>query len=119
MLELNGRKVLVLGLGDTGMSMARWLTRHGARVTAADTRDAPPRADELRREIPGVALECGEFRDASLRASDLVAISPGVDRRTPAVADAIRRGTPVIGDVELFARALPRAASRTPRIIAV
>ena len=44
MLELNGRKVLVLGLGDTGMSMARWLAARGARVTVADTREQPPHA---------------------------------------------------------------------------
>lgn len=119
MLELKGRKVIVLGLGDTGLSMARWLTRHGARVTVADTRDDPPRAGELRRDLPDIALECGEFREASLRATDVIAISPGVDCRTPAVAAAIRRGTPVVGDVELFAQALPLRAPHMPRIIAV
>jgi len=119
MLELKGRKVIVLGLGDTGMSMARWLTRHGARVTVADTRNEPPRAGELGRELPEVALERGEFHAASLRAADLIAISPGVDRRTPEVAAAIKRGTPAIGDVELLAQALRLRAPRMPRIIAV
>jgi UDP-N-acetylmuramoylalanine--D-glutamate ligase len=104
MLELKGRKVIVLGLGETGMSMARWLKRRGAIVSVADTRADPPHAAELGRDLPDIALECGEFRDAAVRAADLIAISPGIDRRTPAVAAAIKRGTPVIGDIELFAQ---------------
>src|SRR5260221_9691251 len=115
MLDLNGKKVLVLGLGETGMSMTRWLKRHGAIVSAADTRAHPPHAAALKRELPEVVLECGEIRDAAVRAADLIAISPGVDRRTPAVALAIRRGTPPAGDVELFAQALMRFAARTPQ----
>src|SRR5258707_1007650 len=70
MLDLNGKKVLVLGLGETGMSMTRWLTRHGAIVTVADTRAHPPHAAALKRELPDVVLECGEFRDAAVRAAD-------------------------------------------------
>ena len=124
MLELEGRKVLVLGLGDTGMSMARWLERHGASVSATDTRTTPPHADELSRELPGVALTCGEFRAASLREADLIAISPGVDRRTPEVAAAIARGVPVVGDIELFARGLAQliphpSSSVPPRILGI
>ena len=124
MPELKGKKVLVLGLGDTGMSMARWLKRHGAIVAVADTRAAPPHAGELNRELPEVALECGEFSDASVRKADLIALSPGVDRRTPAVAAALKRGVPVVGDIELFARGLaqflaPRAARPAPRILGI
>ncbi len=124
MLELEGRKVLVLGLGDTGLSMARWLQRHGARVSVADTRAEPPRAGELRREIPEAALACGEFDAASMRQADLIAISPGVDRRPPSVAAAIGRGVPVVGDIELFARGLAQlltsqASNLTPRILGI
>ncbi len=124
MLELNSRKVLVLGLGDTGLSMTRWLKRQGAIVSIADTRVAPPRAEELSRELPDVTLECGDFSDAPLRGADMIAISPGVDRRTPAIADAIKYGTPVVGDIELFAQALaqhltPHASRFTPRILGI
>ena len=115
---------MVLGLGDTGLSMTRWLSRHGARVTVADTRDDPPHVALLARELPDVALECGNFREASLSAADLIAISPGIDRRTPEVAAAIARGTPVVGDVELFAQALahrlaPHVSRPTPRILGI
>ena len=124
MLELKGSKVLVLGLGDTGISMARWLKRHGAIVSVADTRADPPHAGELSRELSEVALACGEFSDASMRKADLIAISPGVDRRTPAVAAAIKRGVPVVGDIELFARGLaqliPHPSSLIPpRILGI
>jgi UDP-N-acetylmuramoylalanine--D-glutamate ligase len=118
MLELNGRKVLVLGLGDTGMSMARWLAARGARVTVADTREQPPHAAALARELPDVAIECGAIADGSLRQADLIAISPGIDRRMPAIAAAIARGTPVAGDVELFAQALPQLKTK-PQVIAI
>ena len=124
MLELKGSKVLVLGLGETGLSMTRWLKRHGARVTVADTRAVPPRTAELARESPDVRVECGELGEATVRAADWIAISPGVDRRTPVVAAAIKRGVPVVGDVELFTQALaqrltPHASRLTPKILAV
>ena len=106
MLDLKGRKVLVLGLGDTGLSMTRWLKRHGAAVSVADTRFDPPHAQELKREWADVTLECGEFCDPTVRAAELIAISPGVDRRLPVVAAAIERGVPVVGDIELFAQAM-------------
>src|SRR5437773_12133700 len=53
-----GRKVLVLGLGDTGLSMAKWLARRGADVRAADTRALPPRLAELKRSLPSVPASC-------------------------------------------------------------
>ena len=118
MLELNGRKVIVLGLGDTGLSMARWLSARGAVVTAADTRAQPPHAARLARELPQVAIECGAIREDSLRSTELIAISPGVDRRDPAIAAAVKRGTAIAGDVELFAQALPQTAAR-PGVIAI
>jgi UDP-N-acetylmuramoylalanine--D-glutamate ligase len=112
MLELKGRKVVVLGLGDTGLSMTRWLSRHGADVRVADSRSEPPHAATLARELPRVRLAVGAFGEETLRGADLVAISPGLDRRVPPVADAIKRGLPVVGDVELFAQALNEAARR-------
>ena len=123
MLDLEGKRILVLGLGETGLSMVRWLQRRGASVAVADTRADPPRAREL-RELPGVSLTCGELHDAGLHGADLIAISPGIDRRTPAVAAAIRRGVPVAGDIELFARGLAqllarRAPCAAPKMIGI
>ena len=124
MVELKGRKVLVLGLGDTGLSMARWLARHGAEVRVADSRAAPPHAGVLAQELPQVELAAGAFREHDFARADMIAISPGLDRREPLVADAIGRGVPVVGDVELFAQALDALVTRhappaTSRILAI
>jgi UDP-N-acetylmuramoylalanine--D-glutamate ligase len=123
MLDFNGKRVLVLGLGDTGLSMTRWLVRHGARVHAADSRADPPHLRTLLEELPDVPITTGPFRDHDLAHAEVIAISPGVDRRETAVAAAIRRGVPVVGDVEIFAIAIRDvAASRArarPQVIAV
>lgn len=114
-MEVSGRKVLVLGLGETGMSMTRWLVRRGALVRVADSRTQPPHADALARNFPGVQLDTGPFKRASFDGIDFIAISPGVPLADPLVQEAAARGVPIIGDIELFARAKPADA----RVIAV
>jgi UDP-N-acetylmuramoylalanine--D-glutamate ligase len=123
MIEWNGTKVLVLGLGDTGLSMTRWLSRHGARVSVADTRTDPPHARVLAAELPDVSISTGAFSVKSFDAVDAIAVSPGVDRRETLIADAVRRGVPVVGDVEIFAGAVDDLAARRsaarPKVIAI
>jgi UDP-N-acetylmuramoylalanine--D-glutamate ligase len=89
--------------------MARWLARHGASVRVSDTRAHPPNADRLAIELPDVALEHGAVTSATLAGADLIAISPGVMKDQPAIADAVAAGAELVGDVERFARALPPA----------
>ena len=105
-LQLSGKNILVLGLGDTGLSCARWLAARGARVSVADTRAAPPQAGRLAELLPQVPLYTGAFDDARLQAADLLVVSPGVPLSEPAVARAIAAGVEAVGDVELFARAV-------------
>ena len=105
-LELAGKKTLVLGLGDTGLSCARWLAARGALVTVADSRSAPPHAERLAELLPDVRLVSGAFDDALLQAADMLVVSPGVPLADPAVARAVAAGIEAVGDVELFARAL-------------
>ena len=107
-MELKGKQALVLGLGLTGLSMARWLASRGAQVRVADTRAAPPCAAQLSRELPDVSITTGAFEAASFAGVDLIALSPGVAIREPPVAAAAARGVPVVGDIELFAQAMPR-----------
>jgi len=116
-LELKGMQALVLGLGDTGLSMARWLARRGAVVRVADTRETPPRADDLALALPDARLDTGPFREPSFDSAELIAISPGIPAQDPAVARARGRGVPVWGDVEFFAQAVQENAR--PRILAV
>jgi UDP-N-acetylmuramoylalanine--D-glutamate ligase len=111
-----GRKVLVLGLGDTGLSMAKWLARQGASVRVADTRTEPPRLAELKRSLPSVPAHCGPFREEMFAEVDLLAVSPGVPLFEPRVRRALDAGVEIAGDIELFAQALPEPR---PQIIAV
>ena len=106
-MNLANRRVVVLGLGMTGLSVARWAHTHGARVAVADTRDEPPRARELRAELPDVTVATGPFSDKTLAHADLIVISPGLSKDLPAVRAAVARGVELVGDVELFARAVP------------
>ncbi len=105
-MNIKDKNILVLGLGDTGLSMVRFLLRHGARVSVADSREAPPHATRLHAEFPSIELHTGPFQNEIFHAIDLIAISPGVPLADPQVAAAIARGVPVAGDVELFALAL-------------
>jgi UDP-N-acetylmuramoylalanine--D-glutamate ligase len=121
--DWDNAKVLVLGLGDTGLSMTRWLARHGARVAVADTRGQPPHMDTLRDELPGVVVATGGFESALFQGIDAIAISPGIDPRQQPIAEAQARGVTMVGDVELFASALTgvaqdRSAAR-PKVIAI
>jgi UDP-N-acetylmuramoylalanine--D-glutamate ligase len=107
--EWSGRSVLVLGLGDTGLSCVRWLARRGARVRAADTRAAPPALRAVRDEHPEVAVALGAFDAALLEGVDAVVASPGVALREPVLRAALARGIELVGDVEIFAREVRRA----------
>lgn len=96
--ELRGLRVLVLGLGDTGLSVARWVQHQGGTPRVADTRAAPPRAKDYAGE-----LCTGPFGSALLDGADLVCVSPGLPLAQPLIREALGRGVPVLGDVELFA----------------
>ena len=119
-MNIKDKNILVLGMGDTGLSMARFLLRHGARVSVADSREAPPHATRFHAEFLGVPLITGPFSDALFTGIDLIAISPGVPLADPKVAAAVARGVPVAGDVELFALALScQPSAVTPHLIAI
>jgi UDP-N-acetylmuramoylalanine--D-glutamate ligase len=97
-VPLAGKRVLVLGLGDTGLSVARWVQQQGGTARVADTRPAPPRKKDYQGE-----LRTGPFSAALLESADLVCVSPGLSLEEPVVVEARRRQIPVLGDVELFA----------------
>lgn len=103
-LAFKDKKVLVLGLGDTGLSALRWLRGQGAVLSVADTREAPPSLPVVMQQMPEVAVHLGAL-DANLLASqDLLVLSPGVPLADAAIQQAVTSGVEVIGDVELFAR---------------
>lgn len=104
-MELKGRRFLVIGLGESGLAMAKWLHRQGARVRVADSRENPPNQAALATSAPGAELVAGPFRTASFAGIDCIALSPGVPRSTPEIAAA---NLPVISEVDLFTDALVR-----------
>jgi UDP-N-acetylmuramoylalanine--D-glutamate ligase len=99
-----GTRALVLGLGRTGLSCARYLRRKGLEVRVADTRSDPPGAVALREQVPDAELCVGSFASTLLDGVAQVLISPGLSLREPIAAEAAQRGLPVVGDIELFAR---------------
>ena len=109
-LHLHNKRVLVLGLGETGLSALRWLDTQGAILSVADSRNNPPNIDDLVRTMPHVAVHTGEFKQALLSQAELIVISPGVALNEPAVQAAMQQGIPVMGDVELFAHRRPKHA---------
>ena len=97
-MELKGKRVLVIGLGESGLAMAKWLSRQGAVVRVADTRDNPPNVEALAAVAPGAELVAGAFAASTFAGVDVVALSPGV-----ALASLPAVDVPVISEIELFA----------------
>lgn len=100
------KKVLVIGLGKTGLSCARYLSRLGEQVAVTDDRDLPPGLAALTEELPDVALFLGRFEPVAFDNAEQIVVSPGVPLSHPLISEARARGVEVIGDIELFARAV-------------
>ena len=98
-------EALVVGMGRTGLSCARYLHEKGYRVRAVDSRRHPPMEAALRARLPEVALTSGSLEPDAVAGIDLCVVSPGVSPHDALVCEARQRGIDVVGDVELFARA--------------
>ena len=123
---LHGQGVLVLGLGESGLAMARWCARCGATVRVWDSREQPPQAQALRELVPGAVLLGGELGEAQLDGVARVLKSPGLaphdQRIAPLLAAARARGIAVQGELDLFVTALAalrRGSGYAPRLLAI
>lgn len=106
-MELKGKKVLVVGLGRSGLSAALFLRRQGAQVTVSDVRSAEALANELPQLLEaGVMVEAGGHGLLTFRRQDLIVVSPGVPLQTPELAQVKSFNLPVIGELELASRYL-------------
>jgi len=120
MTQLKDKFVLVLGLGETGLSMVRWLGAQGARLRVADSRSSPPGLAEVGQHVAADQIFCGAFSDALFDGIELIAISPGVPLHDEFVARAVARGIAVVGDIELFAWHLEAGGLRpNTRVLAI
>jgi UDP-N-acetylmuramoylalanine--D-glutamate ligase len=118
-MNLKGKTVLVLGIGETGLSLAKWLSRKGANVRAADTRTSPPCLNPLKHVLPQIRIFAGPLTAEAFLDIDLIAISPGVSLAEPLVQQAVKEGIPVVGDMELFASAVREPGVPKPKILAI
>jgi len=126
MNHLANLNVLVLGLGESGLAMARWCARHGARVQVWDSRENPPQAAALAAAAPGASLRSGALTADDARGLQLVLKSPGLaphDGRIAPLLDAARAaGVRVAGELDLFALALAdlkAARGYAPKVLAI
>ena len=126
MQHLSNLNVLVLGLGESGLAMARWCARHGARVQVWDSREIPPHATALAMAAPGATLRSGTLSADDLASVQLVLKSPGLapqDSRIAALLDAARTtGIATGGELDLFARALADLQAErgyAPKVLAI
>ncbi len=101
-----GAATLVVGLGATGVATARYLAARGVDVTVIDSRPAPPGLDELRDTHPGIRVILESQDPRWLEGVGQVVLSPGLGLDTPVAAQARQAGIPLLGDIELFARAV-------------
>ena len=122
--DLKGRRALVVGLGESGLAMARWLHQQRAHIAVVDTRSQPPGFAALATAVPaaewrsqGVALE-GTVMDACLVDVDLLVLSPGVAFDSPLVRAAQQRGIPVWSEVDCF-QVARRAACPASKVLAI
>src|SRR6201986_3742316 len=107
MMELKGKKVLVVGLGKSGLAAALFLRRKGAQVTVSDVRSAVALAKDIPALLDqGIMVEAGGHGLLTFRRQDLIVVSPGVPLDTPELVQVRSFGLPVIGELELSARFL-------------
>lgn len=101
---VNDKMKVVVGLGKTGLSCARFLASRNEEFRVVDTRPNPPGLNQLKAECPDIEPELGDFNEETLMNASQLIVSPGVDQQTPALRKAIENGVPVTGDVDIFAR---------------
>src|SRR5271165_507321 len=106
-MELKGKKVLVVGLGKSGLAAALFLRRRGAQVTVSDVRSAAALAHDIPALLDqGIMVEAGGHGLLTFRRQDVIVVSPGVPLDTPELTQVRNFGLPIIGELELAARFL-------------
>ena len=97
---------VVIGLGKTGLSCARYLASKNEKFRVVDTRKNPPGLHQLKTEFPNVELELGELNALTLENAEQLIVSPGVDQKISVIQNAINKGVPLSGDVDIFSRSV-------------
>ncbi len=124
-MDFKDKQVLIIGLGESGLAMARWLHRQGARMHVADTRALPDRLPQLHALDANAQFSSGCFSEALLDGVDAIFVSPGLSPHRELkniCAAAAEKALPIWGELELFAMALAslrEEAQYSPKLIAI
>ncbi len=105
---------VIIGLGKTGLSCARYLHSQGLPFKVIDTRENPPGEEEYRQLFPDAPLHTGGFNEQWLMAADELVVSPGIALKEPSISRAVENGATAIGDIELFCRAVNTCSPNKP-----
>ena len=95
-------KTLIIGLGTSGLSCARYLAAKNEAFFVADSRSQPPNLDDFRSRFPDVEVQLGCFQESSLLSASRIIVSPGVSLKTPELIKARTAGIPISGDIDIF-----------------
>lgn len=95
---------VIVGLGTTGFSCARYLQERNIPFAVTDTRANPPKLDEFKACFPNVPISVGQLDEALFERANTLIVSPGISLKEPIIAKQIEKKIPVVGDIELFAQ---------------
>ncbi|HSW69252.1 MAG TPA: UDP-N-acetylmuramoyl-L-alanine--D-glutamate ligase [Gammaproteobacteria bacterium] len=95
---------VIVGLGSSGYSAARYLAKQNVPVAITDSRQNPPNLTEFQTAFPDIPVSLGKLDKTLLAEAAKIVISPGVSLKEPVIANQLSRGTPIVGDVEIFAK---------------
>lgn len=102
--NLNSGKVVIVGLGSTGISCARYFASIGQRFKVVDSRENPPGLKKLLELLPNVDVELGGFNRETFVTAGCLVVSPGVSLLTPDIVAATENGVPITGDIDIFSK---------------
>lgn len=101
-MTVNHDLQVIIGLGATGVSVAHFLQQKGIPFAVTDSRANPPNLAEFKKLFPNVSVSVGKIDEVLLAKATQLVVSPGVSVREPSIAEQVAKGTPAVGDVELF-----------------
>lgn len=96
--------IVIVGLGETGLSCAKYFAARGEKFKVVDSRENPPGLDELRKILPQVQVELGHFSTETFMTARELIVSPGLSIKTELIAAAAEAGIPVRGDIDIFSK---------------
>ena len=102
--ESNDRLIVIVGLGSTGLSCAKYFASQGEAFKVVDDRENPPGLEELKKILPDIELELGSFSEETFLKAKQLVVSPGVSLKTEQIVAARLAGVPITGDIDIFSK---------------